>query len=511
MDQRPLRILFAVAEAYPFAKAGGLADVGGALPKALARRGHDVRLVLPGYPSVGPGEPVRSLTLPLGRAIERVDIRAHGRALPGVDVYTVGSARYFSRDLEDTYQSGGVLPFVVFARAAVALAAEDGWRPEVIHGHDWHLGLVPQEAREGQYGAALARTGTVLTIHNHAYQGTFGPDIAAAIDAGHAPGPHGAGPRNLLARGIARADAVNAVSRHYLLEIMTPERGMGLDGLLRARHDDLAGILNGVDYEEFNPSTDRHLSVRYGGQEGPDAGGDDGSVPAGKRRNKRALQERSGLNPDPDAPLLSMISRLNDQKGVDLLLATLDRLVALGAQLIVLGVGEERYERALAEAEWRRRGAVAYYRLNDEPLARLIYAGADCFLAPSVFEPCGLAPLIALRYGTIPIVRRTGGLAETIRDEAQEPGTGLGFAFNGGAPAAFVDAIRAALALYRQPDRWRALQRRAMAADFSWERAVPQYEQLYAHALARRQERSAAAGDPLGAALVQPLQGEPHA
>ena len=507
MDQLPLRILFAVAEAYPFAKAGGLADVGGALPKALARRGHDVRLVLPGYVSVDPGELVRSLTVPLGQVTERVDIRAHGRALPGVDVYTVGNARYFSRDLEDTYETGGVLPFVVFARAAVALAAEDDWTPEIIHGHDWHLGLAPQEAREGPQRAALARTGTVLTIHNHAYQGTFGPDIAAAIDAGRAPGPHGAGPRNLLARGIARADAVNAVSRHYLMEIMTPERGMGLDGLLRARQADLAGILNGVDYEEFNPATDRHIIARYGGQDERDAGGVDESVAAGKRRNKRALQDRSGLIPNPDAPLLSMVSRLNDQKGVDLLLAALDRLVALGAQLVVLGVGEERYERVLAEAEWRYRGAVAYYRLNDEALARLIYAGADCFLAPSAFEPCGLAPLIALRYGTIPIVRRTGGLAETIRDEVQEPGAGLGFTFSGGASAAFVDAIRAALALYRQPDRWRALQRRAMAADFSWERAALQYEQLYAHALARRQGGSVSAGP----VLAQPLQGEPRA
>lgn len=480
-----LKVLFVIAEAYPFIKVGGLADVGASLPKALARSGHDVRLILPGYSWAGDGETILSFAVPMGTATARAVFAHHGRHR-GVDVYSVGGGGYFDREaVYGGYEDDDVAPFVFFSKAVAEFAARAGWRPDVVHCNDWHTGLVPQYLRRGRHAAGFDRTRTVFTIHNLAYQGHFGPETGALVGLD--------GEVSMLARGIAFADAVNTVSRRYLEEILTVRHGMGMDGLLRAREGDVHGILNGVDYDNFDPRNDPRIAARY-----------DESTLERKRICKAELQRESGLVVAPDIPLVGMVARLVDQKGVDLLCAAVDGIVALGAELVVMGRGDEHYERALGNAAARLPGAVAYHATPNEALARRVYAGSDLFLAPSAFEPCGLGPLISLRYGTVPVVRRTGGLAETIPDYDRQPSAGLGFNFARRSPRYLVKTVGRALQAYGRKAEWRALQRRIMAADFSWERAVREYERLYARALSGRRAtvpavEAAPAGAPAGA------------
>ena len=466
-----MKILFAIAEAYPFLKVGGLADVGGALPKALARLGHDVRLVLPGHPGLAHGERLFSFDVPMGPATERVEVLDLGRH-GGVEVVALWSEELFSRAAVYGgfgYEDDEVVPFVLFSRAVAALAARRGWRPDVVHCNDWHTALVPREMRRGPFAEGLAGTSTLLTIHNLAYQGRFGPEAGMLV-----PNEAGEG-RSLLEVGINSADVVNTVSRGYLEEILSPKYGMGMDRALRARGDDLHGVLNGVDYDTFDPRLDPHLAARY-----------DGSFRRGKLLNKAVLQEKSGLPAGPDVPLLGMVARLVDQKGIGLLLEALDGLLALGVQVVAMGTGEERYS-DLLQAESLSREGFTHHPTGQEALARLVYGGSDLFLSPSSFEPCGLAPLVALRYGTIPVVRHTGGLKDTIKDYDADPNTGLGFAFAHRTAPDLVRAVERALALYRRPDQWYGLQRRAMAADFSWKGPARRYEELYERAVASRQ------------------------
>lgn len=464
MVRERLRVLFVIAEAYPFIKVGGLGDVGASLPKALARSGHDAKLVLPGYARMGAGEPLLSFDVPMGTTTARATVAHHGKHR-GVDVYAVGGEGYFDRGaVYGGYEDNDVAPFVFFSKAVVEWAALSGWRPDVLHCNDWHTGLVPQYLRRGRHGATFERARTVFTIHNLAYQGHFGPEAETLV------GLDGEG--SMLARGIVFADAVNTVSRRYLDEILTVRHGMGMDGLLRARDGDLRGILNGVDYEDFDPQNDPRIAARY-----------DGSSLEGKRICKAALQRKSGLRGDPDVPLIGMVSRLVDQKGVDLLCAAVDEVAALGAQLVVMGRGDEHYERSLEAAAARHPDAISYHATPDEVLARQVYAGSDLFLAPSAFEPCGLGPLIALRYGSVPVVRRTGGLAETILDYDRQPSGGLGFTFTRRSSRHLVKAVGRALRAYGRKAEWQVLQRRGMSADFSWEGTVREYEGLYTRAL----------------------------
>jgi starch synthase len=473
-----LRILFTIAEAYPFVKVGGLADVGGALPKSLAASGHDVRLILPDYPSanrLGPGTAVCRLRVPMGPREERVEVAHHG-SHRGVEVYTARNDHYFHEGMiYGGYAHGDVVPYILFSKAVAAFAAltseSTGWRPHVVHCNDWHTGLVPAYARAGPAREVLARTGFVFSIHNLAYQGRVGAEAEAST--GPWAGLEADLEDTLLARGILSADVLNTVSSNYLKEILTPEHGVGMDGVLRSRQDSLFSVLNGVDYEEYDPLTDQHLTARY----------DAGSSAEGKRKNKAALQRRSGLAPDPDAPLLGVVARLVDEKGVDILLEALDALVQKGAQVVVAGLGAKLYRLAL-EGATRTMEGVAYHPDGREGVARWIYAGSDLFLAPSRHEPCGLAPLIALRYGTIPVVRKTGGLAETIPDYTEDRENGLGFAFTGAHPDALEGAVDRALEVRADEPAWRALQKRAMAARFSWEESVLAYEGLYRRAVA---------------------------
>ncbi|WP_197515695.1 glycogen/starch synthase [Arthrobacter sp. U41] len=458
-------MLFASAEAYPFVKVGGLADVSSALPKRLANLGFDVRLVIPGYRGLG-GSKVLAFEVPFGPVAERVVVRRLP-PLGGVDVVTLDLPGWFDREVPYSYQDDDVMPFVLFSKAVTTLAAQDSWRPHLIHCNDWHCGLVAQDARQGPHRRALERTGIVFTIHNIAYQGRVG----AATDQLIGLPPAG----TLLERGIAFADRVNTVSPRYMQEILTPAQGAGMDGLLRARGDTARGILNGVDYEEFDPERDPWIDTRY-----------DGSFIAGKASNKEALQRISKLERAPERPLFGMVARLVSQKGVGLLSSALDQIVARGAQVVVMGEGALRYRRELQAAARRLPGNVAYHPDSRESLARQVYAGSDFFLAPSVFEPCGLTPLIALRYGTVPVVRRTGGLADTVTDYAEDPAAGLGFVFVQRRVASMLSAVDSALAVYRREPEWRRLQQRVMAADFSWRAPASEYVALYDEAVRSR-------------------------
>lgn len=459
------RVLFASAEAYPFMKVGGLADVSSALPKKLSGLGFDVRLVIPAYRGLG-GSEVRTIDVPFGPVAQRVIVRRLP-ALGAVDVFALDAPGWFDRELPYSYQDGDVMPFVLFSKAVTALAAQEDWRPDIIHCNDWHCGLVAQEARQGVHRQALERTGIVFTIHNIAYQGPVGAATDKLIGL-----PRGG---SLLERGISFADRINTVSPRYMEEILTPAQGAGLDGLLRARRDAARGILNGVDYDEFNPGLDPWIDTNY-----------DGNFIAGKATNKKVLQRLSNLESAPDRPVFGMVARLVSQKGLGLLTSAMEQFAARGAQVVVLGEGAPRYRRQLQSATRRYPGSVSYHPTSSEALARQVYAGSDFFLAPSVFEPCGLTPLIALKYGTIPIVRRTGGLADTVTDYVEDPSRGLGFVFVQRRVASLLSAVDNARAVYSRIPEWHRLQQRAMEADFSWRAPAREYVALYEEALHSR-------------------------
>ncbi|MDQ0689337.1 glycogen/starch synthase [Arthrobacter sp. W4I7] len=459
------RVLFASAEAYPFMKVGGLADVSSALPKRLSRLGFDVRLVIPAYRGLG-GSPVLTIDVPLGPIAERVIVRRLP-SLGGVDVLALDAPGWFDRELPYSYQDNDVMPFVLFSKAVTALAAQGEWLPDIIHCNDWHCGLVAQEVRQGLHRQALAGTGIVFTIHNIAYQGPVGAATDQLIGLPQSG--------SLLERGIAFADRINTVSPRYMEEILTPAQGAGLDGLLRARRGAARGILNGVDYDEFSPGVDPWIDTRY-----------NGDFIAGKSANKKVLQKLSNLEPAPDRPVFGMVARLVSQKGISLLTSALEQFVARGAQVVVLGEGAPRYRRQLQAATRSYPGSVSYHPTSSESLARQVYAGSDFFLAPSVFEPCGLTPLIALKYGTIPIVRRTGGLADTVTDYVEDPAEGLGFVFVQRRVVSMLSAVDNALALYSRTPEMNHLQRRAMRADFSWRVPAREYVAVYEEALHSR-------------------------
>ncbi|MBI1815157.1 MAG: glycogen synthase GlgA [Deltaproteobacteria bacterium] len=473
-----MRVLMAASEAVPLAKTGGLADVIGALPAVLTTLGVEVSVVLPAYRAIDRDKfPLRptgwSVSVPISsRTIETAVLTTE---LPsGVQVYLPGADAYFDRDeLYGTPAgdfSDNAERFAFFARAVLAIAERLG-PPQILHCHDWQTALVPAFLRaDAARYPTLAAVKTVLTIHNLAYQGVFwGEDWHLLNLDRRYFNPEQIefyNQINYLKGGIVFADAVTTVSRTYAEEIQTPAFGHRLDGVLRARHAVLTGILNGVDYDEWNPATDPHIAARYSA----------GSF-AGKARCKADLQSVFGLPVDAKLPLFGIVSRLADQKGFDLLAATLPRLLAQPVQLVVLGTGDVRYQAVLSELADRFADRVAVRFTFDNALAHKIEAGADFFLMPSRYEPCGLNQIYSLRYGTIPIVHATGGLQDTITQFDGEQGNG--FKFREYTPAALLDCINSALVYYRRPAKWRLVRRNAMAADFSWQRSAQQYVELY--------------------------------
>ena len=470
-----MEILFVASEVAPWSKTGGLGDVAGALPRALAARGHAVSVVTPRYGSIDPKR----------EALLRRDgaVRVRGEATTlwvrtgKPTVYFVEHERLFG-SRRGLYAEGGheygdnAERFTFLCRAALALPAATGARPRIIHANDWQAGLVPFLMRqEHGHDPALAGARSVFTIHNLAYQGVFPKDVVPHLglpwDVFRFEAMEFYDQLSFMKAGIVFADALTTVSPSYAREILTPHGGHSLDALLRHRRGDLHGILNGIDVVEWNPATDPHLPAHYSA----------GTV-AGKARCKAALQHELGLPVRTDVPLAAIVSRLADQKGVDLLVAILPELLERDVQLAVLGSGSRIYEEALARAARERPDRMAARIGFDEGLAHRFEAGADLFLMPSRFEPCGLNQMYSLRYGTVPVVRAVGGLDDTVEDyDGWSRGTG--FKFRDYTPAALLLAIRRAVETNRDRRAWRGLMARGMAQDFSWDRSAASYEALY--------------------------------
>ena len=484
-----LSILMVASEAVPYAKTGGLGDVLGALPAALARLGHAVTVVLPRYRDVDvAASPARHIALPMGGRTFDVGLQELVVA-PGHQVVLVDCDELYDR--EGLYGAGGrqhpdnAVRFGVLARAALAYAAALETPPSIVHAHDWQTGLVPVLLRTRYATHAFwQRVPSVFTIHNLAYQGLFPAETMAALDLGpelfSMDGLEFWDQVSFLKGGITFADAVTTVSVAYAREILTPERGEGFDGLLSRRQAVLTGIRNGIDTEQWDPGADTYLPAAYSATD-----------LAGKGSAKREVLRRYGLASDQSAlarPLVGMVSRMVDQKGLDLIFEAQDRLAALDAAFVILGTGDQRYEdmwRTLAAAHPARIGVRVGF---DEALAHLIEAGADMFLMPSRFEPCGLNQMYSMRYGTVPVVRATGGLDDTVRPFEPASGAGTGFTFQPYQSSAMLEALETALGVFAQPARWHTLQLAGMRQDFSWNASAAAYVKQYRKVIERRRE-----------------------
>ncbi|MFZ5654413.1 MAG: glycogen synthase GlgA [Pseudomonadota bacterium] len=477
-----MRILFAASEVYPLAKTGGLADVCAALPKALAALGHEVRVVLPAYPDARARLAAREPGLEVAElpGVALIPGRLPGAGLP---VLLVEAAPWFDRpggpygDAWGRDWPDNAERFCGFSRAVCAIAGDRaglGWRPDLVHCHDWQTGLVP-----ALLSLEAARPATLFTVHNQSYLGRFDRAQFEALGLPEAWWSPEAlefhGDFSLLKAGLVFADQLTTVSPTYARELQGPALGCGLDGLLRHRAADFTGILNGIDTEVWNPATDVHLAQTY----------DSDTAAAGKRANKLALQAELGLTPAERIPLLVVVSRLVEQKGIDLVAELIERWQERPLQWALLGKGEPHWERQLRGLAAALPDRVAVRIGYDEGLAHRLEAGGDFFLMPSRFEPCGLNQMYSQRYGTIPVVHRTGGLADSVVDVfAPGMGTATGLVFDVPEVAAFAVALERGLSLYRNRAAWQALRRNAMAADFSWRRSAGAYLDVYRRALA---------------------------
>ncbi|MEN6559758.1 MAG: glycogen synthase GlgA [Acidobacteriota bacterium] len=475
-----MKVAFLASEAIPYAKTGGLADVAGALPKFLAGLGAEVRVFMPLYREVRrknlPLEPLCAPAAP-GTGGGRPTCGVFTHRASGVTFCFIDRPEYFDRDgLYGTpagdYPDNGER-FAFFCRTALEAMKAVGFAPDIIHGHDWQSALTFAYLRTAFAGDAFfARTRTLFTVHNLAYQGLFEPDLLGRIGLPaslfnmHDLEFHGK--VNALKAGILYATAVTTVSPRYSREIQTPEFGCGLDGLLRARSGVLHGILNGVDYTDWDPATDRLIPHRY--------------TPAdlaGKRACREALVREFGLKAPADLPVAGMVTRLAGQKGLDIVCDALDDLLGLGLTLVILGTGDQKIQDFLLAAGKKVPGRIGLKIAFDERLAHAIYAGSDVFLIPSRYEPCGLTQMYAMKYGTVPVVRATGGLDDSVQEFDARTGGGNGFKFEAAEAGPLIGTARRAVAAFRKPDEWRALVANAMAADFSWNRSAAAYLALY--------------------------------
>jgi starch synthase len=482
---QPLKVLMLAAEAVPFAKTGGLADVAGALPKAIRALGHDFRVALPRYGRIDPAqfglkEVLPAFPVPMNKHMEEAAIW-QGTIGHDVPVYFVENAKYYDRDGIYMYPDDAER-FVFFCRSAVEMLSRLGWCPDVIHCHDWHTAIVPNWLNTIYKDDPLfANTATLYTIHNLAYQGIFGHrvlEIAGIAEYGFMYHPEMADLTEVvdfMARGIFFADVINTVSERHAQEILTPEFGEKLDPLLRDRRDRLFGVLNGVDYEVFDPATDRYIVQNY-----------DVSHLDKRAVNKQSLQREANLKEDEDIPIIGIISRLSDQKGFDILGDAIDHLLDLDLQFVLMGTGDPHYHEMFSRVAQTYAGKAAVFLTFNTELGQKMYAGSDMFLMPSRFEPCGLNQLIAMRYGSVPIVRAVGGLADTVEDFCPETGEGNGFSFEPHDRWALFAAVVRAIENYRYRETWQKLQVKGMTADFSWNASAVKYVDLYYRALAAR-------------------------
>jgi len=476
-----MRICFVASEVAPLAKTGGLADVAGVLPRHLHDLGHDIRVVMPLYSSIGtaalammPVEGAQHVDLRLGAHLYQYSL--YETRLPGsaVPLYFVHCPAVYDRPTIYTIGPDEHLRFLVLQRAALDGCQRMKFAPDIVHCNDWHTALLPMLLKTVYaWDGVFRATRSVLSIHNIGYQGWF--DASTTYDVGGnvwdllAPETRAGGGFNWLREGVRNADAVTTVSPTYAKEIATPLGGHGLDGVLRARGDSVVGILNGVDYTEWNPATDRYLKHHYSPQQ-----------LTGKGETKAAFLDWLNLTVDATAPLLGMVTRLTVQKGIDLLFDVLPELIGTrDLSCVVLGSGEERYERFFEGLQQRFPDRVVFHRGYSEELAHLIEAASDMFLMPSLYEPCGLNQMYSLKYGTVPIVRRTGGLADSVQHWNPATREGTGIVFDNYDAQGVRWALHTALDLFWDRDSWLQMVRNGMAQDFSWDKQSREYLRLY--------------------------------
>jgi starch synthase len=482
-----MKVAFLASEVIPYAKTGGLADVAGALPKFLSRLGADVRVFMPLY------REVRKKNLPLEPVLDAASVDLGGRSVSfavrslradGVTIVFIDRPEYFDRDQLYGTPAGdypdNAERFAFFARAALETMRATGFRPDIVHGHDW------QAAAAFAYlkfvytdDPFFAGTRSLFTVHNLAYQGLFDKDVLGLIGL---PGSlfnmndlEFYGKVNTLKAGILYATAVTTVSPRYSREIQTPEFGCGLDGLLRHRSAALHGILNGVDYSDWDPVTDPLIPRNFGP-----------AKMAGKKACREELGRMFGLAAPADLPVAGMVTRLAGQKGLDIVCEALEPLLDLGLTLVILGTGDQKIQDFLIAAQKEQPDRIGLKIAFDERIAHTIYAGSDIFLIPSRYEPCGLTQMYAMKYGTIPVVRATGGLDDSVQEFDPVAGTGNGFKFAEAAAGPLLEAAARSVRAFGRAEEWKALVRNAMAADFSWERSAKAYLGLYRSIAAAR-------------------------
>ncbi len=482
-----MRIALLSSEVVPFAKTGGLADVAGALPKALQHHGVDCRIVLPLYSQI-------DRNLLRGEVIADVPVQWRGQIRPtrvyqsdaaGAPAYLIDAPDFFSATSIYGHQNDHER-FAFFSRAALALVKHLDWQPDIVHGNDWPCGFAMMELRaRARYDEFFRNIKTLFSIHNLAYQGLFSARDLWWLGFGESPEKDDfmvGSNASALKGGLIASDALSTVSRRYAQEIQGTEQGAGLEWILRARHDRLAGITNGVDYELWNPETDPYIAANFSA-----------SDLSGKRECKIDLLRRFGLPEEPERPIIAIISRLVAQKGYDLIRQTAGAILETGAFFIALGAGAKEYEDFLQSWHDRAPHRVGIYKgYAGEPLAHQIEAGADMFLMPSYYEPCGLNQMYSMRYATVPIVRATGGLDDTVTDFGPSEGTGNGFKFGDYDAGAMLEKIREALYFYNHPEVWQKIQLNGMAMDNSWEAAATNYIKLYEEIIALRTDEARA-------------------
>ncbi len=474
-----MNILFAAAEANPFIKTGGLADVIGALPTALKKEKCDVRVVMPNYASIN--EAIRSQATLVDVVQVQVGWRSQYCGIKqfkqdGITFYLLDNEYYFGREGIYGYGDDGER-FAFFCRAVLDILPVIDFQPDIIHAHDWHTGMIPLLLK-AQYQAQPFYSGirTVFTIHNLLYQGIFPYEVLWSLFGlddryFYEGGVEYYGNVNYMKAGIVFADRVTTVSPTYAEEIKMPYYGYGLDGLLRSLGGRLRGIVNGIDTKSYNPATDPYLQTHYR------------SATNKRLENKAALQEELGLPVRTEVPIVAMVTRLVESKGLDLVTRVLDELLYYNdVQFVLLGTGEPMYEDWFRGAAYRHPGQLAAEIRFSEGVARRIYAGTDMFLMPSQFEPCGISQLLALRYGSIPIVRETGGLNDTVQSYNEMTGEGNGFTFNSYNAHDMLYTIRRAISFYHQPKNWKQVMKNAMTGDYSWQTSAREYLEVYREA-----------------------------
>ncbi len=482
-----MKICFATSECVPFVKTGGLADVSGALPAALVAAGNEVKVFLPLYEAIR----VLDHDLIFAHEFHNTPVRVGGktvtinvwykRAESGVEYYFIDCPQYYHRPQVYTNDADEGERFILLQDAAFLIMQRFNWAPDVIHCNDWQTALMPVFLREKyQWDRLFQRTASVLSIHNVGYQGRFSKDLLAS--AGLSPAKYHLGGAyefydsfSFLKSGLMYADMITTVSPTYAQEIQTAEFGAGMETVLRGRAPDLAGILNGIDTQEWSPRTDRFTAHHY-----------DENDLAAKLKNKQALLAHAHLPFDENVPVFGMITRLTEQKGLELVASAFDVIMQWPIQFLILGSGAQKYEDFLRWAAQSYPGKVAVYTGFNNELAHWITAGCDMFIMPSRYEPCGLNQMYCLNYGTVPIVRRTGGLADTVQDYYEFHGEGNGFSFYDFTAHALWTSMQRALNLFPQTEVWQKIMRRGMRADFSWNHSARQYLEVYQRAQSKR-------------------------